>query len=312
MFPHRAERGSAYLASLGLHAKPMPHAAGVEGWVSASPEDRAADLHAAFADPEVAVVLCAIGGNHANQVLPHLDFELIAANPKIFQGYSDMTVLHWAIAKETGLSTFYGPALVAELAEFPAVLPLTDRFLRAAWFGDRPLRFEPAREWTDEFLDWNRKLDLTRARDQHPGEGWITIRGGSAEGPVVGGCLETICWHLKGSAHWPLLDGAVLMLESSEERPPPAYVDSYLTDLEQLGVFDAIAGLIYARPYGYGAAERDDLWAVLAKYARCPALADVDCGHTDPMLTLPLGQIVRLDADAPRFETLAPPTAPKG
>src|SRR5438874_8903292 len=147
-FPHRGERGTAYLESLGLRVRPMRHAAGVDGWVSAPPEARAADLHEAFADPEVAVVLCAIGGNHSNQVLPHLDFDLIRANPKIFQGYSDMTILHWAIGQETGLSTFYGPALVPELGEFPEVLPLTDRFLRDAWFGAEPLRYEPASEWT--------------------------------------------------------------------------------------------------------------------------------------------------------------------
>jgi muramoyltetrapeptide carboxypeptidase len=309
-FPHRGERGTAYLESLGLQVKAMRHAAQIDGWVSGPPERRAADLHDAFADPDVAVVLCAIGGNHANQVLPHLDFDLIRANPKLFQGYSDMTMLHWAIAKETGLSTFYGPALVPELGEFPEVLPLTDRFLRAAWFGDEPLRFEPAGEWTDELLDWNRKLDLTRARELRPSEGWITVRAGAAEGPLVGGCLETICWHLKGSPYWPSLEGAVLMLESSEEEPPPAYIDSYLTDLEQLGALDAIAGLVYARPYGYDDAERETLWQVLDRHVSCPTLANVDCGHTDPMLTLPLGQAVRLDADAKSFETLEPPTAP--
>src|SRR5438874_1314910 len=129
--------------------------------------------------------------------------------------------------------------------------PYTDRFLRAAWFGEEPLRFEPAEEWTDEFLDWREQLDLTRARELRPSEGWITVRGGVAQGPLVGGCLETICWHLKGTRYWPDLEGAILMLESSEEKPSPAYVDSYLTDLEQLGALDAIGGLVYARPYGY-------------------------------------------------------------
>ena len=290
----------------------MPHAAGVDGWVSAPPEQRAADLHAAFADPDVRVVLCAIGGNHSNQVLPHLDFDLIRANPKIFQGYSDMTVLHWAIGKETGLSTFYGPALISELAEYPEVLPLTDRFLRAAWFGEEPLRFEESLQWTDEFLDWREQLDLTRARTLRLGEGWRTVHGGVAEGPLVGGCLETICWHLKGTPYWQELAGTVLLLESSEETPPPAYVDSYLTDLAQLGVFEAIAGLVYARPYGYGDEARESLWSVLHAHSRCPTLMNVECGHTDPMLTLPFGQTVRLDADARTFETLEAPTAPKG
>jgi muramoyltetrapeptide carboxypeptidase len=311
-FPHRAERAIAYLESLGLRVKVMPHAASVDGWVSAPAEQRAADLHAAFADPEVTVVVSAIGGNHSNQVLPHLDFDLIRANPKLFQGYSDMTVLHWAIAHETGLSTFYGPALVSELGEFPEVPPLTDRFLRAAWFGDDALRFEPAADWTDEFLDWNERLDLTRPRAFRPSEGWIAVRGGVAEGPLIGGCLDSVCWHLKGSRHWPDFEGSVLMLESSEEKPPPEYVDSYLTDLEQLGVLDSIAGLVYARPYGYDDDARELLWRVLADHVRCPTLANVDCGHTDPMLTLPLGQTVRVDADALTFETLEPPTAPNG
>ena len=89
-------------------------------------------------------MLAGIGGNHSNQLLPLLDFDLIRAHPKVFQGYSDMTVLHWAIASRAGLATFYGPALVPELGEFPRVLPDTDRYLRAAWFGEGAIAFEPA------------------------------------------------------------------------------------------------------------------------------------------------------------------------
>ena len=111
-WPHRVERGTTYLESLGLKVKVMPNAARSEGWVSASPEARVEDLHQAFIDDDVTVVLAAIGGNHSNQLLPLLDYDLIAAHPKLFQGYSDMTVLHWALAKHAGISTFYGPALV--------------------------------------------------------------------------------------------------------------------------------------------------------------------------------------------------------
>src|SRR3712207_4930922 len=82
-WPHRVERATAYLRSLGLEVRPMPNAARNEGWASAPPQARAADLHQAFADDEVGVVLCAIGGNHSNQVLPHLDFDLVAAHPKV-------------------------------------------------------------------------------------------------------------------------------------------------------------------------------------------------------------------------------------
>jgi muramoyltetrapeptide carboxypeptidase len=311
-FPHRVRRGVAYLESLGLRVRLMPNATRVDGWVSAPAPDRAADIHAAFLDDEVTVVLAAIGGNHSNALLEHLDWDLIREHPKVFQGYSDVTVLHWALAKRVGLSTFYGPALVAELAEFPAVLPLTDRALRAAWFGGDPLRLEAAVEWTDEFLDWRTGADLERPRELRPSRGWRTIRAGVAKGPLLGGCLETICWHLKGSPEWIDPAGTILFLETSEERPSPAHVDAYLTDLRRLGVFAVIAGLVFARPYGYDDAQADALWRVVAEHtadAGIPVLGDVDVGHTDPMLTVPLGVPARLDAAARAIHLLEPATA---
>lgn len=291
----------------------MPNAAGCDGWVSGSPQARAEDIHSAFADDEVTVVLSSIGGNHCNQLLPHLDYELIRTNPKIFQGYSDITVLHWSFLKHAGLRTFYGPALTTNLAEFPAVLPYTDSWLRAAWFGDQRLEFRPAEEWTDEFLDFDTKADLERPRELRRGEGWQTVRAGQAEGPLLGGCLETICWHLKGSQAWLDLKGAVLLLETSEEAPSPAHVDAYLTDLELLGVFDEVSGLLFARPYGYEAHQVEALWQVVARRtekAGIPVLANVEAGHADPMLTLPLGAKARLDAGARSFEVVEAPTRP--
>ncbi len=311
-WPHRVARGRAYLESLGLQVRLMPNAGGKAGWVSASPQARAADIHAAFLDDRVRVVLASIGGNHANQILPHLDFDLLAAHPKILQGYSDVTVLLWAIAQRSGLRTFHGPSLALELAEFPAVLPDTDRFLRAAWFEAAPIRFEPAAEWTDEFLDFVTQADLTRARARRPSSGWITLRSGAAEGPLIGGCLETICWHLKGSAFWPDLRGAILFLETSEEAPSPAHVDAYLTDLEHLGVFDAVAGLVVGRPTRYTDEQTTALWDVVADRtasAGIPVLGNVDLGHTDPMLTLPIGARARLDAGGRDFRLLEPATA---
>ena len=156
-----------------------------------------------------------------------------------------------------------------------------------------------------------RQLDLTRARAQRPSDGWLTVREGRATGPLLGGCLETICWHLKGSTAWVDPSGAVLFLETSEEAPPPAYVDSYLSDLEQLGVFDVAAGLVVARPYGYSPEDAETLWEVVARrsgQAGIPVLGNVDCGHTDPMLTLPIGVDAELDAGARTLRLLEAPT----
>jgi muramoyltetrapeptide carboxypeptidase len=298
-WPHRAERATKYLESLGLWVKVMPNADRQEDWVSAPAEQRADDIHAAFEDPDVSLVLASIGGNHSNQVLSHLDYELIRSHPKWVQGYSDVTVLHWALMQHAGLATLYGPAFTLELAEYPDVFAYTDRWLRAAWFREQPLSFEAARVWTEELLDFDTKADLSRARRLTPSDGWITVRDGSAEGPLIGGCLETICWHLKGSSEWLDLSGSIFFFETSEEVPPPEHVDAYLTDLENMGVFDAIAGLVVGRPRGYSDEDRKTLWDVVARRteaAGIPVLADLDIGHTDPMLTLPMGVEAHLDA----------------
>ncbi len=312
LWPHRADRGRSYLESLGLDVRLMPNAARAEGWVSAPAEARVEDLHQAFLADDVAVVLCGIGGNHSNQLLPLLDYDLIGSHPKVFQGYSDITVLHWALAKHAGLSTFFGPALVPELGEFPGVLPYTDRYLRAAWFGDGPIAYEHAPTWTDELLDWNAKADLTRPRELHESEGWIAVRQGSASGPLLGGTLESICWHVKGSSQWIDPAGSILFLETSEAAPSPADVDGYLTDLEQLGVFDDAAALLFARPYGYAPDRAETLWEVVARRTEAsgiPVLVNVDAGHTDPMLTLPIGCHAHADAGEKRLELLEPAAA---
>ena len=312
-WPHRISRATAYLESLGLAVRLMPNAAASSGWVSASAEARASDINEAFRDPDIAAIIAGIGGNHSNQLLPYLDFDLIGANPKIFQGYSDITVLHWAFQKHARLRTFYGPAFMVGLAELPAPLAYTDRYLRAAWFGGKPYDIEPAAEWTEEFVDAFAPADHTQVRSLTPSDGWTTIRPGVADGPLMGGCLETICWHLKGSAAWPDdLAGAVVFLETSEEAPSPSHVDAYLTDLEQLGVFDQAAGLLVGRPRGYSPEDTLRLWQVVearTAAAGLPVLANIDLGHTDPMLTLPLGAQVRLDAGAKSFSLLEPPTA---
>jgi muramoyltetrapeptide carboxypeptidase LdcA involved in peptidoglycan recycling len=306
-WPHRVERGRAYLHSLGLRTRLMTNAGACDGFVAGTPEQRAADIHEAFLDPEVSVVLAAIGGYNSNQLLPHLDFDVIAAHPKIIQGYSDITWLLWAIAVRSGLRTFHGPALVPELGEFPEVLPLTDRFLRAAWFGEEPVEFAPADYWTDEFLDWFAQADLARPRTLVPGSGWRTIREGAADGWLIGGNLETVAWHLRGSSLWPDLAGALLFLEVSEDAPSPAEADSYLTDLEHLGVFEQARGLVFGRPLRYPATQLDALWSVVrarTERSGIPVLADVDLGHADPMLTLPIGARAHLDASARTFRLL--------
>ena len=281
----------------------MPNASLASDWTAGTGEERAADINAAFADPEISVVLAAIGGNHSAQLLPYLDYDLIRANPKIFQGYSDVSVLLWALAKHAGLQTFHGPTLAAELGEHPAPLAYTDHWMRRAWAGRFP-GFEPATEWTDEFLDWDEKRDLERPRSMKAAEGWRCLRPGVAEGPLLGGCLETICWHIRDTDVWIDATGAILFLETSEEAPSPGHVDGYLTTLERCGVFEKAVGLVIGRPYGYTEERKTAMLAAVERRTASsgiPVLADVDMGHADPMLTLPLGAPARLDAEKKSF-----------
>ncbi|MGI8407278.1 MAG: S66 peptidase family protein [Actinomycetota bacterium] len=297
-WPHRVEAGTRYLEQLGHQVRLMPNASLSTGWTAGTGEERAADIHAAVSDLDVSVVLAAIGGNHSAQLLPYLDYDLIGSHPKIFQGYSDITVLLWAFAKHAQLQTFHGPALIPEMGEHPKMLPYTDEWMKSAWSG-QAMQFQSASGWTDEFLDWDEKRDLERPRELQPATGWHCIRPGTAEGPLLGGCLETISWHIRGTEEWISPEGTIFFLETSEEAPSPALVDAYLTTFERLGVFEAASGLIIGRPYGYGEAEKASFFEVIARRTAAsgiPVLADVDLGHTDPMLTLPLGAPTRLDA----------------
>ena len=121
-YPHRLDNGVSFLKSQGYRVRVATHARDSAGFVSGTPEARVSDIHELFADPAVTAIVASIGGDHSCHLLPHLDFDLIRENPKIFMGYSDITVLNVAIWQRTGLVTFNGPALMTDFAEFVAIL----------------------------------------------------------------------------------------------------------------------------------------------------------------------------------------------
>lgn len=308
-FVPRAERGIRTIESLGLRVKVAPHAFNNAGHVSDTARNRADELHAMFADPSIAGIFCTIGGDHSNQLLPLLDWDLIRRNPKVFLGASDTTVLNVAIWSRTGLVTFNGPSLLTEWAEFPGMPALSvdsaTRLLALAEpFG--PLR--AVNEWTDEFLHWETGQDTTRRRHHLPGEGWRWIEAGKASGTLVGGCLESL-EHVHGAPWWPELDGAILFIETSEDCAGPEAADSMLMDYGNIGVFDQIAGLLVARPYGMNAKNRERFLAIVeertAKFA-FPVVADMDFGHTSPQRTIPVGVAARIDGERRSVEVMEP------
>jgi muramoyltetrapeptide carboxypeptidase len=308
-FLPRLRRGIAALEAAGFRVRVADHALNTLGHVSDTPANRVADLHAMFSDPGIRMVLATIGGDHSCHLLPLIDWSLIRANPKVFMGFSDITVLNVAIHRMTGLVTFNGPTLLTDWAEYPEMPAFSRNQAMAAISRPEPMGdLAPAPWWTEEFLDWTTGEDGTRPRHRGDNTGWTWLREGKATGPLMGGCLESL-QHLRGTPYWPDLTGAILFLETSELRPSPEDVDSLLMDFENMGVLASIAGLVVARPYGYAPEDVPRLWAVVRERTEAfgfPVLAGTDTGHTTPLQTLPIGVVAELDASPGRFAILEP------
>jgi muramoyltetrapeptide carboxypeptidase len=302
--PHRVENGVRFLESLGYRVVLGAHAMGERGYVSGTPEERAADVNGFFADPGVHAIVAAIGGDHSCHLLPLLDFELIRRNPKILVGFSDVTVLNLAIHARTGLVTFNGPALMTDFGEYPEPPAYTvENFLRVVARAKPAGALAPAAAWTEEFLDWREKLDLTRARALTPSPGWSWLKPGRGVGRLVGGCIESM-EHLRGTPYWPEMDGAIWFFETSEAAPLPAYVDAVLQDYENMDVLGRLNGMVVGRPMRYTDEQKAQLREVVLERTRrygFPIVADVDFGHTSPQLTLPIGCRAELDVGERRF-----------
>jgi muramoyltetrapeptide carboxypeptidase LdcA involved in peptidoglycan recycling len=248
-------------------------------------------------------IVTAIGGYTSNGVLPHLDYAALAGDPKVIVGYSDVTAILLAAYARTGVVTFHGPTLMPELAEYPAPPRYTVDGWRAAMtvpFPLGPLAEPPS--WTEEFLRWD--VDDHRPRAHRIHLGWQWLAGGRGEGRLVGGNLDTI-GVLVGTPYLPCLCGVVLFWETCAGSL--ATVERSLCHLDAAGVTESLAGMVVGRSFRAGDAfERDLRELVTARYGDrgYPIVAGVDLGHTDPMLTLPIGATCRLAADQRLFEVL--------
>ena len=279
--------------------------------------DRARDLHAAFADPQVKAVLAVIGGDDQITVVPHLDAEVFRANPKPFFGYSDNTnLLHFLW--RTGIVGFHGGSTMVHLGRGGQTHPITMASLRAALF--RPGWFEltvPA-EFSDETLDWNDPVSLSTEPVPRPAPGGWTWHqpSGVIEAPTWGGNLEIVGWLLMADRAVPApdeIDGHVLVLETSEEMPSAEEVFRTLRNMGERGLLGRFSALLMGRAKAWEQnrrttlAERavyaDDqraavLRAMAAYNPEATVVFDLDVGHTDPQLIVPYGGQVRIDAPA--------------
>ena len=274
------ERGVTWWESKGYRVKLMPGALEQDGWHAGSPEVRARDLQAAFADPEIGAIQTMRGGYGSAQVIPLLEFEAIAKTPKLFVGLSDITGLHAALLARTGLATFYGPSLT--MFGDPSPSPFTtDRFLRVLGGETNG----PVPEDRD-------RLTVT------------AIAGGRATGRLVGGCLVDFIYTL-GTPWEPDLDGAIFFFE--ECNTAPIRIDRALLYLTQIGKLERVRGIVVGELAGCewhehtSAPRSKTLEEVLEGRLGglgVPVLYGLPLGHGASIATLPLGVEATVDADA--------------
>ena len=277
------ERGIEWWESKGYRVKLGEGAYAQDDYVAGDPQQRAADINAMFADPEVDVVQALQGGYGSAQTIPYVDFDVIAANPKPFVGYSDITALHVAIRQRTGLATLYGYGLLG--------------------MGDKD----------SSSFSLSRELDVLRTGGvgevpRDPDDPYVrAISPGKVTAPLVGGCL----WLLMQTMGTPWefeLEGSILFFE--DVKAPPYYIDGFLNQLRDAGKLQQAVGVVVGemKDCDYADMRESSEWPrsrtledVLEQYLEplgVPVIYKLPLGHGKHLASLPLGVRCTLDADS--------------
>ncbi len=313
--PHVLELGLDRLRTVfDLDPVVYPTARQSDAFLADHPGARAADVHAAFRDPEIRGVFATIGGADQLRVLRHLDPGTLREHPTRFYGMSDNTNLDLALWN-AGVVSYNGAQVMNELA-VPGELPeYTERYCRRAFFEDGLGDLEPSEEWTDEPSTWwtnPDEMDTAPTYEANPGWRWA---GGdeTATGRTWGGCRAIVEWQLATDRYLPepdALDGAVLALETAEDLPSATDVGATLMCLGERGLLQRFAGVLVGRPPGRSFLEeppreereayRERVYdAVVEQVARynpdAPVVLGLDWGHTTPVAPLPVGDWVTVD-----------------
>jgi muramoyltetrapeptide carboxypeptidase len=299
IYPQRFARGVSALKSLGYEVQLAPSASGASNARYLDAASLADEAHKAASDECVGLIVSSSGGWTSLSLLPHLDMEFLAAHPKVFMGYSDLTALLNVITARTGLITYLGPMILLEFGECGGLWPFTrESFCRAvgAKAGDG-WTLETSDSWTDEMLPWDVADSRRRIGTSH-NDPPRTLRAGSGQGVLWGGSIRSLGL-LAGTSYWPRpVRQSVLALE--DEAMSPDELFAYLTALRWSGAFNQCAAVLFGRfsrprPNTAGFADLD---AVIksAVPSPVPIVAGLDFGHTEPKHTLPIGAHFEVDA----------------
>ena len=276
-----------------------------KGFLAGTPEESAEALNELIQDKEVRALISLIGGEHSIQLLRYIDFKAFRKNPKIFTGFSDITVLHLAFYTQSRVKTFYGPMILTQFGEYPEPHKYTIEYFYRAVSSQRIGKIRPT-SYTDQFLDWGKYKN--KKRTNYKKNHYVWIKKGEAKGELVGGCLPSIL-RLAGTRYFPNLKNKLLFLETPEGDKPGTPYDleraiSDIVHLMEMEIFEKIRGLVLGIPYRYSEKMKEKLYIsiknLLGGYD-FPILANVNFGHTDPIITIPYGALARISSKRNEF-----------
>lgn len=276
---------------VGLKISFGKHVDEIDEFNSSSVESRIEDLHEAFSDKSVDAVFTVIGGYNSNQLLQYIDYDLIAKNPKIICGFSDVTVLANAITVKTGMITYLGPHFSSWGMKLGFEYSL-EYFIKSC-MEDKSFSVLPSNEWSDDawFADQEKREFIKN-------DGFWLMNPGHGVGRIVGGhvrCLNL----LQGTEYWPGLNDSILVLEEDEEINPPLF-DRQLQSLIHQTDFHGVQGILIGRFQKKTKMTRDLLQKIIStkkELKNIPVIASLDIGHTTPQMITPIGGSIEMFAD---------------
>ncbi len=300
----------------GLEVTAMPHALKGSEFVDRHPELRAKDLMDAFRDPSVAAIICAIGGDDTIRLLPYIDFDVIRDNPKVFMGFSDTTVNHFMMYN-AGLVSFYGPCVMCDFGEYVSMSDYTARAVRDVLFADSAgLDIPSSPLWSDHFIPWGEENMNTPRQYKPETHGYELLQGsGKVSGHLLGGCIDVFPMVL-GTEIFPTPEqwkGAIMFIETSEDRPSPDFVKWILRGLAAQGILRVLSGIIVGKPQDeqYYEEYKASILKVTAEEGleQLPVLYNVNFGHARPIGVLPVGIRAEIDCENRKLTLLESATA---
>ena len=286
--------------------------------LGASGDERAADLIAAFNDPEIKAVIATIGGDDQVTYIKNLPAEPFVNNPKPFFGYSDNS--HFCnFLFLNGIPSYYGGSLFTQYAMQGEMDEYTVRYIKHALFDKGEFELTASETYNDQGFDWG-DISLLKTKRQHwPNDGFVWDAGKNSEGVLWGGCVESVDEMLRHGVPIPSLEQfeqIVLMLETSEEIPTDAYVFRVLRALGERGILERVQGVLVGRAKawefdkpntpekkdGYRKRQQETVLKAVRQYNQNISIVqNMNFGHTHPQIPMPYGSVVRIDSENKRI-----------